>query len=191
MKIDEKLKKKLEIKAQETVDKLNKYFKFNMKVPEIYYDVTGTNAGIAKSETMSVHLNPALLLQNIKETIDNTLPHEICHIAIFHKSILENKEKFPDGHGAQWKFMMYVVGAAAKRCHDYDVTDVKRNVTEYTYFCKCEKPVLVNRKIHNQIQKGSKYQCKKCNEIITGGERVMKFGFSRPSPNGTTLVREN
>jgi SprT protein len=190
MRIDDQLHARIIQKAKETVDKINNHYHLDMKVPPIYYDVTGTTAGLAKSASMSVHLNPTLLLQNLEDSINNTLPHEVCHLGVMQKAIKE-KKAFPKAHGAEWKLMMYVVGVPAKNCHSYDVTDVKKPVAEYEYKCNCTKSIIVGQVIHNKIKDGRKYTCKKCNTILKNGERVMKFGFSQASPNGTTKVRED
>lgn len=184
------LETRIKEKIKETVNKINEHFKMDMPIPPVYYDVTGTTAGLAKYYSMSVHLNPTLLLQNIEDSINVTVPHEVCHLTNFYLHKKEKKLGSPKAHGAQWKLMMWVVGASAKVTHNYDVEDVKPQKIEYLYQCGCSVGVKVSTTIHNRIKKGYRYACKKCNKALHSGERVMNIGFSRPSPHGTTKVRE-
>jgi SprT protein len=178
----------VENKIKSVVDKLNAIYKFSMKYPTYQFDVTGTNAGLAKSRSMSVHFNPTLALQNWDDFIDNTIPHEVCHIAVWHWALFFHKH-IPGAHGATWKLMMWEVGASAKRTHEYDVSDVKKEVKKYGYKCKCLNPIEVSTIIHNKIKKGFMYKCKKCHTVLKDGERVLNKSFSRPSPNGTTRTQ--
>ena len=177
-------------KVKDTVDKINAHYHLDMKVPPVFYDVTGTTAGLAKYRSMSIHFNSVLFLQNIEDTINNTVPHEVCHLGVLLKHLKDRRPGAPKPHGAEWKLMMWVVGAAAKRTHDYDVEDVKTNVTEYQYQCGCAEGIKVGKVIHQKILRGNRYNCRRCNQTIHSGERIIKLGFSRPSPNGTTAVRE-
>lgn len=161
---------KTQDKVKETVDKLNSIYGFNMKIPKIYFDVKGTNAGLAKFRTMSVHFNEKLAVNNWEDFIDNTVPHEVCHLAVWQRCLFLRK-KFPSPHGATWKLMMSQVGAIPKRTHDYDVSEVRRGTKRYEYDCGCDKRVEVSAIIHNRITKGRKYKCNRCNNLLVNGQR--------------------
>jgi SprT protein len=181
--------KQTEQKVIETVKKLNDIYKFGMPIPAIHFDVTGTNAGLAKRLSMSVHFNTKLALSNWDDFIDNTVPHEVCHIAVWYWADYFRKP-IPSAHGAAWKLMMWEVGAKAKRTHDYDVSEVKKKTKTYLYQCGCPERIEVSSAIHNKIGKGNLYRCKKCHQTLTNGELKITMGFSRASPNGTTKTRE-
>lgn len=193
MRIDDELHQKIINKVKETVDKINGHYHLGMKVPPVYYDVSGTTAGIAKSASMSIHLNPKLLLQNLDDSINNTVPHEVCHLGVFQKARNANKP-FPKAHGAEWKLMMWVVGASANNTHSYDVEDVRKLPIQYEYQCACPQPTVMNQATHNKIKRaktdGKVYSCRKCHKVLENGQRILRYGFSRPSPNGTTKLRE-
>lgn len=189
MRLNKELEERVNQKIKETIDKINAHYKIGMKMPIVYYDVTGTTSGIAKYPSLTLHLNPKLLLQNVEDTIKNTIPHEVCHLGVMNKSILEGRSQFPKAHGAEWKLMMWIVGATANRCHNYDVKEIKKPVPEYEYKCLCSEPLIVGQALHNKL-KTKKYICAVCNEKLLNGTRILKVGFESPSPNGTTKVRE-
>jgi SprT protein len=173
-------------KVKETVDKLNKHYNFSMDYPNIHYDIIGTNGGLAKSASMSVHYNDKLLKQNEEDFIETTVPHEVCHIAVYHKSNIEKKPYPKNGHGADWKLMMWIAGVPARKYHQYEVE--RKSPIEYKYKCGCANGVIVNQKTHKKI-KDQTMLCKKCNKVIGDWERIMKIGFIDASPNGTTKIR--
>lgn len=189
MKLTDELEIKIETVIKKTVEKINAHYKINMPIPPVYYDLKGTTAGVAKYASMSIHLNTKLLLDNIEDFLISTVPHEVCHIGVMYKAQKEGKG-VPKAHGAEWKLMMHVVGVPARRCHSYDVTEVKKKVTQYGYTCNCPKEVLVGVKIHGKIKKGYIYKCKKCKTVLKNGQLVLQLGFRTASPNGTTKIRE-
>ena len=182
---------KIEEKVLQTVKKINDHYKINMPVPAIFYDVHSTTGGIAKYNSMSVHFNPSLLKENFEVFLKTTVPHEVCHIGVWQKYLHEKKKTPPKAHGQEWKLMMWVVGAPARRCHQYDVEDVKKSVAQYEYKCGCTKTTTVGARIHNKIKNGSLYQCKKCSVTLKNGSRLLTKSFSRASPNGTTKTIED
>jgi SprT protein len=165
---EEKLKE-TQRKIKEVVDKLNQKFDFKMPYPCFAFDVTGTTAGLAKSATMSVHFNTKLALNQWSDFLENTVPHEVCHIAVWYWTRFFGAGRQPP-HGARWKSMMRLVGCVPKRTHDYDVSEVKKKTKKYVYHCGCVKPIEVSSIIHNKIQKGFIYSCKRCHQKLTGGQ---------------------
>lgn len=156
-------------KIKEVVDKLNQSLGFDMPYPRFAFDVSGTTAGLAKSATMSVHFNTKLALNQWADFLKNTVPHEVCHIAVWHwVKTFKSRQQPP--HGARWKSMMRLVGCVPNRTHNYDVSEVKKKTKKYTYQCGCEKPIEVSSVIHNKIQKGAVYSCKRCHHKLQGGQ---------------------
>lgn len=187
--LNKEIYEKVEKKVQETVQKLNEYFHFDMKNPPVFYDVKGTVGGLAKAKTMSIHFNHQLMMKNFEDFIDSTVPHEVCHIGVFWLSYYEKKPIPKNPHGATWKFMMHLVGVPAKKYHTYNIEDIKRKIPKYQYKCLCENPIIVNKRMHEKIKRINMI-CKKCHTILKDGEMIMQIGFEEPSPNGTTKVRE-
>lgn len=177
----------VEKKVKETVDKLNAKFNFDMKCPHIYYDVLGTTGGLAKSASMTVHYNDKLLKENVEEFIATTVPHEVCHIAVFHLCHVKQRNYPQNGHGADWQIMMRVAGVNARKYHEYEVK--RKEPVQYKYQCGCEEGLILSEKNHKKI-KGKIMICNKCDKQIGNWERIMKIGFKTASPNGTTKVRD-
>ncbi len=176
-------------KIKQVVDKLNAIYNFNMSNPKFYWDVNGTTAGLAKSKTMSVHFNLKLAKQNWDDFINNTVPHEVCHIAAWQWAKFF-KKPIPKPHGACWNLMMREVGCKPTRTHEYDVTEVKRNSKRYLYDCGCSEKTEVSTVIHNRIKNGRIYQCLKCKQRLTNGTLKLTKYFSKSSPNGTTQTKD-
>lgn len=176
------------------INKFNELYKFNMPSPNIFYDIKGTKAGVARMSAQgafSLHFNPKLAALDWNEFINNTVAHEVSHLAVFHWCRVNNK-KISQPHGPQWSLMMRQVGATPRIRHDLDVKDIKRKVSQYEYKCKCEKPILLSVRTHNNIKNKIKsYKCKKCGTILSNGTKHITTGFLEPSPNGTTKVRES
>ena len=187
--ITEKQKKAIEEKVIETVNKINNHYHIDMQTPKIFYDVQGTNGGLAKYASMSVHFNIKIMLENFDDYLRSTVPHEVCHIGVWQKYLKEKKQVSPKAHGAEWKLMMFVVGAPARRTHEYDVDEIKKSISQYEYHCLCKQALIVSSIIHNKIKKGKIYECVRCHNLLTNGERIIKTGFSRESPNQTTKTR--
>lgn len=175
-------------KVKETVDKLNSKFNFNMKNPPIYYDIRGTTGGLAKSASMSVHYNDKLLKENMEEFIATTVPHEVCHIAVYHLCQTEKRNYPKNGHGADWQIMMRLAGVNARKYHQYEVPT--KEPVEYHYECGCPNGLIIPEKQHKKI-KNKAMICNKCKKQLGKWERIMKIGFKEASPHGTTKVRED
>lgn len=165
-------------RIMEVVDKLNRVLGFNMSYPKFYFDVNSTSAGLAKSKTMSVHFNKKLALNHWKEFIENTIPHEVCHVAIWHWAKVL-KDKVPPPHGVKWKSFMRAVGCVPTRTHSFDVSEIKRKTKKYLYQCACEKPIEVSPVVHKKIESGAIYTCKKCNQKLRGGNLKMSERMSQ------------
>jgi SprT protein len=178
-------------KVSEVVNKYNAIYKFGMKEPKIYYDISGTKAGVAKYATKTVHFNPQIAIKDWNEFITNTVPHEVCHLAVLHWALF-NKKEIPSAHGATWKLMMWEVGAKPRRTHDIDVDDLKKKTSQYIYQCRCDEAVVVGVRIHNNIKnKFKSYACKRCGMKLKDGELKMSIGFPVDSPNGTTFTKKD
>lgn len=191
MRITSEINKRVEEKVRATVDKINNHYHIDMKMPTIHYDVHSTIGGLAKYATMSVHFNPILMQEDLEHYLSTTVPHEVCHIGVYKKYQHEKKTVAPKAHGSEWKLMMWVVGAPARRTHEYDVEQVKRKSAVYEYKCACKEPLTIGSRIHHNIKNKIKiYSCKKCKTVLKDGIRVLQLGFSVQSPNNTTKVRD-
>lgn len=154
-------------------------------MPHIRYDLKGKVAGKATLGSYGmcfITLNPGLLINNLKDYIDNTIPHEVAHI------VARRVYGRVKPHGNEWKHVMAVFGVKAERCHEYDMNApgvVKRQMKRYDFGCGCEGHVhhISARKL-TSIQKGNRYRCIKCKQTIHHPVYAPRI---RPAPIGNIL----
>lgn len=157
-------------KVNETVTKLNTIYDFHMPSPSIYFDLTEFEAGYAKYKSKSVHFNPILANENWEHFINETVPHEVCHIATWYWCQYFNKPLPKSNHDSIWKKMMLNVGSIPNVRHDYDLSNVrKKKIKQFKYECSCSTPTIVSSIVHNRILKGALYRCYKCNITLSDG----------------------
>jgi SprT protein len=178
MLVNPELKAKAEARVWKVVEQVEQLYgvKFAHKL-KILFDInSGRLAGQANMTECVVRFNPAYLNKYGDDYIEDTIPHEVCHIGeweVYHTR----------GHGSLWKNMMRRVGAKPTRCHSYTPEAGQGHPkTKYLYKCsKCGSPVVAGPKIHANIQKGQKYNPKCCGRsaslILTVGN-VGKVSYS-------------
>jgi SprT protein len=157
-------------KVDETVSQLNSIYNFHMLSPSIYFDITGFKAGLAKYKTMSIHFNPVLANENWDSFLNEIVPHEVCHIAVWHWCNYFKKKLPKTPHDLIWKTMMLDVGLTPNVTHNYDLSNVrKKKIKQFTYACSCSTPTIVSSIVHNRILKGALYRCYKCSITLSDG----------------------
>ena len=100
---------------------INARFGTNMPVPRVTFGVRGTTAGFAYYYEHRVDVNMQLYIENPIYFFNQTLPHEVAHLASFHIYGVKGT-----GHGKEWKVIMGLIGREPKTRHNLDVTNVKR-----------------------------------------------------------------
>jgi len=168
MTIPNDIVKRVEDKILDTLLLLQKrYPNANLEIPKWQWTKMGRTAGRAHYGLGLVELNPDFITNHLEELINQTLPHEIAHLASFKIYGILGK-----GHGRFWKSVMYALaplGVQVKRCHDYSLDGVTTRVRPrpYEYVCGCkDKTIKVTSNIHNKIQRGQKRFCIRCKVTI-------------------------
>ena len=126
--------------------------KFEM--PRVIYEKRGTTAGTASYVKWEIDLNAGLLMRNVEDFIERTVPHELAHL-ITDRVYPENhhnrgfqitrggrfKRAKRDVHGADWQSVCTVLGMSnITRCHQYDTSEtkvVKSNGRQDKWQCGC------------------------------------------------------
>lgn len=170
---DKQLIKELEEKHLELLEialrKIHKLKGLNVQYPKLDVSLKGTRAGCYSwtNDNLPYELNYnfALYKENREQFLKQTVVHEFSH---FLAHVLYDSK----GHDKFWKYIMQdIFCTEPKRCHDYDVTNVKRKSHKPTheYLCSCGKKgihILSDLK-HKKILSGRfSYQCKVCKEIL-------------------------
>jgi SprT protein len=143
------------------------HYGIKIPVPNVIYQKRGTTAGTANYRSWEIDLNAGLLVQNVDDFIDRTVPHELAHL-IHHITHPADHNRFygkRDVHGYNWQSVMRVLGAEPSRCHSYDVSAVKqvKTMTRHIHTCNtCGTAVEIGPKHHTEIQRGGSIYHKPC-----------------------------
>lgn len=127
-------------------------------MPTVSFDLRGKTAGQAYLNNNHVRLNAVLLTENAEEFIEQTIGHEVAHLAT-HCKYGPNV----DGHGPEWRGMMVAFGLEPNRCHSYDVSNSAVGQT-YAFTCGCTTYSL-SAKRYPRALRGA-YKCKRCKKVI-------------------------
>ena len=105
-------------RVDECLKKLYTIFdKYN--VPVINFNLHGKSAGKAYLNDWEVRFNLKYAEQDLERFLNDTVPHEVAHLAEWYTSRTV-------GHKARWKGYMKILGVKnPKRCHNY-VTNVHK-----------------------------------------------------------------
>ena len=158
----DRLGQRINRKTIETMAILSQKCNHPLLPPQIVYDLRGRTAGQAIGGR-KVRLNLQLLLDpRFQENmIEQTLPHELAHIAV--------RQLFPHAksHGREWQAMMRLLGLPAERCHNYETTPA-RVKKKYATHCDCKThPVTIT--IIRRMRQGTPYFCRNCGAQLQEG----------------------
>lgn len=115
-----------------------------------------TTAGKANYTKNKIVLNGRLLTDNTFY-IEHTFAHELAHLVSY-----ALYGAVGAGHGRHWRSVMHTFGYAANRCHKLDTSKyARKHPVKGRAKCGCKVHDL-KAKLFNNIQKGRKYKCLKC-----------------------------
>lgn len=124
--------------------------------PSVALDLQGRCAGRAHRTRNHIRLNAVLFRENFADFIDNTIPHELCHLWHYQLGLKGRS------HGEEWKRLMRRMNVEPSRTHRYDTTrSATRRVRRFIYYCAC-KSHTVTTILHNRMRRGRTYLCKGC-----------------------------
>lgn len=157
-----------------TITTINKVWpKANMKPVKIVWDIKGKVAGraILHRDPLEsfVRMNPVFLEFFGKTYLDETLPHELAHIAV---RLIWGFSKSIKPHGKEWKQVMAILGANPARCHNYEVPAnatifaKSRRKMVVKYKCGCSEHDLSITRHNRVVKKGAVYRCLKCKKQL-------------------------
>ncbi len=165
MKVPADIQKRVLDTLRTGILKAEEAYGMTFKMPTVVYTKGGTTAGTANYRTWTINLNPGLLIENVETFLKRTVLHELGHLICDKVYPEANHTTFVivrgrrrrskrDVHGPRWQSIMITLGGPTDRCHNYDVTNVARKRTSYTYQCSaCQKTYDVGSKINAQLQK--------------------------------------
>lgn len=119
---------------------------------EVRWDLRGLNAGqaISKHGKLIMRLNP-----EAGEHLRMTIPHEIAHLVQF-AGLRAGK-----GHDAMWKHICLTLGGNGKRCHNLELTPVRKS-SQFEYLLANGEKAILGPIQHKRVQlEGREYQTRK------------------------------
>jgi SprT protein len=161
----------------EVQHELSKYWKLlkqhfpriSIPEPKVRLVDLGKVGGRAYFAQNVVELNIHFLQTAEKEMIEQTLPHELAHLATF--------DLFPrskQAHGPEFRHVLGAISHNTDTYHKMNVEDIKglskqiKTKTRYLYRCGCpDKKHAITPVTHNRIKKGAVHlQCRNCRQPI-------------------------
>jgi len=136
---------------------------YEVKIPRcsINFTLKGTKAGTACFGKKELRFNRKLAVENRDHFMNDTVPHEVAHIVQRWRYGYQ-----VEPHGREWKkIMVEVFRIPPKRCHNLDVSSVKRKTKEYAYVCGCNggtKQWMVGAIKHKTMQRNTNLVCTRC-----------------------------
>lgn len=177
MHIPNEIKQRVNERIERDIEVAEKHFGIKIKFPNVVYKKRGTVAGVAKHYMWEIDLNPVLLMENLDEMINDTVPHELAHLIDYQL----HPENFASGritmtrsgryrrekrsvHGPTWKNIMIVLGVDPSRTHNMDTTNSRvKKGPKHVYVCKtCGTVMELGDKRHAKMQAGAKYWMRGC-----------------------------
>lgn len=166
------VQKRITTKVNECLKIAGKHYGRNFSPIRVVYKKRGVVAGTANYLSRTVDINSVLLMENLEDMIDNTVPHEVAHILDKDVNGIQYTYTFGrrkrSSHGPTWKAMMRVLGVSPDRTHNYDVSraKVKKNTSResHVWTCRtCGTKMSLGPKRHMKMLSGmTKYWMRGC-----------------------------
>lgn len=135
--------------------------KYGIRMPELTFNVKGTDAGQAFVEINRIDLNLMLFRENFDHMIREVIPHEICHVWVVQLK-LGGKP-----HGREWQSLMRRMGVPPIPCHNMNVDAVSSSTGLFSYRCLCNTGNMVSLEMHRRMQENPEdYFCGRCEQQI-------------------------
>jgi SprT protein len=161
------LQERVRERTLELLAEASSWLRMPLPEPSIRFDLRGRAAGQARvgHRTRTViRYNPVLLRDNPDDFLDSTVPHEVAHVVAFARHGAGIRP-----HGPEWIAIMQHLGAAPRRCHDYDIAGLKtRTFRELDYHCACRGHRLTSIR-HRRALAGQIYICRRCGSPLQPG----------------------
>lgn len=119
------LRQKVSAAVEDSFLRAEKHYKKKFPRPEVRFDIRNTNGGEAWMKRNLIRLNLTFLVENEKDFLASTVPHEVAHLVAHHvydSKPMNGKKVKP--HGKEWREAMEVLGLPPKTKHTYDLTSL-------------------------------------------------------------------
>ena len=157
-------------RVTELFDLADRVYRRQFERPVIRIDLRGRTAGQAWPKKQLLRFNMTLFRLHREDFLLQTVAHEVAHLIAYQLYGLSIRP-----HGHEWQTIMTeLFKLPADRCHQYEVPLSSQQKNQWRYQCQCEKGdsiVYLSTIRHNRVQKGMRYQCRRCHsELQYAGE---------------------
>jgi predicted SprT family Zn-dependent metalloprotease len=172
MKVTNEVKKMCEAEAARCIEVAKKCYPGNasaFKKVNITYDVRGGCAGKAFHHLWTIKLNPILLMENIKEMVENTVSHEVAHLidkevhgTQYGRYNRRTGRRNRIVHGPTFKRIQRQFGRCDATFHNMDVSNARvkrKSKPKHIWDCNCGSPsgrMEIGAVRHRNMQTGIK-----------------------------------
>jgi predicted SprT family Zn-dependent metalloprotease len=159
-------------KCKAVFAKATELYGLDMSRVGVRFDLKGRAAGYAvrRGAQYYIRFNRDMLTREaFDHVLNNTVPHEIAHIACFMNPSLGS------GHNSGWMRVCAALGGNATRCHKEEVVHGKGYTYEYT--TDRGHKVRVGDKYHKDVQAGRRLSYKKGLGSITNASAYSIVGY--------------
>lgn len=139
-----------------------------LPLPQLRFDLCGHAAGQAvlsrrRGQPDAIRINRQLLASHPRTMLEQTVPHEVAHVAIHRAWHGSSRRVKP--HGREWQALMHAFGVPAQACHQLPTTPARR-LRRFRYHCDCDEPVWLTSIRHRRALRGTIYRCRRCGQAL-------------------------
>lgn len=159
--INDRQRQQVCLATDDCVQRAARFFRNDFDPVSVSFDLRGRAAGMyrVRDGQRCIRYNPYIFAKYFDDSLAGTVPHEVAHYVT---DILYGLRRVRP-HGAEWRAVMQVLGAAPCVTGDYDLSGVPvRRHRRFAYRCECDTHQLSTRR-HNQVHRGkAAYRCRHC-----------------------------
>lgn len=144
----------IKAEAEKTIAKLESLGFPRIDIQYVVTKINPKTAGQARYKGNIVTINELYMKDHEQQIVEQTLPHEICHL-YQHKYFPTAKQ----AHGPEWKRLMMAVGCKPDTYHSMIIPEQKANKRKkirYIYTTECGKTARLTKQQHEHVQIGYK-----------------------------------
>jgi SprT protein len=131
----------------------------------VRFDLKGLSSGMFRvsRDDQEIRYNPWIFAKYYADCLASTVPHEVAHYVVHQTHGLSNVRP----HGVEWKAVMNAFGADASVRSNYNLDGIPlRQMTRFSYECRCDSHKLGRRR-HQNIRSGRySYRCRRCGDTL-------------------------
>lgn len=119
--------------------------------------------GRASSNSTTIQLSSEYLNYHKEYVMNQTIPHEICHLYQF-----AYHPRAKQAHGPEFRRLMMVLGLQGNTCHNLGLAQGQvRKSTRVTYKCACQSHEITKNMAAKIEARPTAYFCKSCKKHLT------------------------